>query len=162
MLFIIIVVVIIILCAVFSPSKPPKDYKGPVYHDPPPLKPKKPYKPRPDIHSSYKAEVHTNVVNYEPPTTRLTLPRMFYVYQYISALDYTIIYVGKGSKGRFANYDGRYPNIKELWDNGNLYVQILAENFISSKAAEKYEKRIIKGYISKGYNLSNKVHNPHR
>ena len=139
-----------------------KDYKGPIYHQPPPIKPKKPYKPRPDIHTSYKAEVHTDVVNYSPPTTRLTLPRMFYVYQYVNVTTGAIIYVGKGSKGRFANYDGRDQDIQSLWNNGYLAIQILAENFISSKASEKYEKHIIKGYISKGYDLYNKVHNPFR
>ena len=92
----------------------------------------------------------------------IVFPRKFYVYEFVRLDTQQVVYVGKGSKGRFANPRGRDHNVLRLRAQGNLGVRIIHENIETGREAELIEEAMIKAYISEGYDLYNKIHNPHR
>lgn len=105
--------------------------------------------------------------NFKPSTFNdsvigIMFPRKFYVYEFIDLGSGVVIYVGKGSKDRFARLRNRDPRLEQLRRQGRLGVRIIHENIASSRQAELIEEVTIKAYINEGYDLLNKIHNPHR
>ena len=92
----------------------------------------------------------------------LTLPpgRGFYVYEYFNAQTGDVVYVGKGTNNRFAEYEDRHLGIRKLRDRGKLGVRIVKENIDYSEDANHFEKHLILSHVDNGTKLYNKSHNP--
>ena len=92
----------------------------------------------------------------------LTLPpgRGFYVYEYFNAQTGEVVYVGKGTNNRFAEYEDRHLGVRKLRDRGKLGVRIVKENIDYSEDATHFEKHLILSHVDNGTKLYNKSHNP--
>lgn len=92
----------------------------------------------------------------------ITLPpgRGFYVYEYFNSQTGDVVYVGKGTNNRFAEYEDRHLGIRRLRDRGKLGVRILQENIDYSEDAMHIEKHAILAHVDAGTMLYNKAHNP--
>ena len=89
----------------------------------------------------------------------MTLPTKNYIYQYTNSSTGLPVYIGKGSKGRFAEYDKRGLEIKRLRDLNQLKVEILVHGIETTQEAGVIEKHLIITLKNKGIKLLNKVHN---